>query len=307
MKKEFTYLSADGITNIHAIEWKPEGEIKAILQIAHGMVEYIDRYDEFASYLCEKGYMVIGNDHLGHGLSVKDGTCYGYFHETRGNECVIADIHRLRSLTQKIYEDIPYFVLGHSMGSFLMRQYIELYGEGLKGAIIMGTGEQSPVVVGAGKTLCKIIAMFKGWKHRSELVDNMAFGSYNKGFEPARTEKDWLTKEEKVVDAYLANPWNTFRFTVNGYYHMFRGMMYASKKEHIQQIPKDLPLFLVAGDKDPVGENGKAVKKVYETYKACQIKDVRIKLYENDRHEILNETDRATVFEDIWMWLEEKR
>lgn len=307
MKKEFTYLSADGITNIHAIEWKPEGEIKGILQIAHGMVEFIDRYDEFASYLCEKGYLVIGNDHLGHGLSVKDDTCYGYFHETKGNECVVADIHRLRCLTQKVYKDIPYFVLGHSMGSFLMRQYIEIYGDGLKGAIIMGTGEQSPVILSAGKTLCKVLAMWKGWKYRSTLVDNMAFGSYNKGFEPARTDKDWLTKEEKIVDAYLANPWNTFRFTLNGYYNMFKGMQYASKEEHIRQIPKNLPLFIVSGDKDPVGENGEAVKKVYEKYKECKLTDVRMKLYENDRHEILNETDRETVFEDIWMWLEEKR
>lgn len=307
MKREFTYPSRDGVTQIHAIEWKPEGEVKAVLQMCHGMVEYIDRYDAFARFLNEQGYYVVGHDHLGHGKSVRSEEMHGYFHETRGNECVIGDIHRLRVMTREKYPDVPYFMLGHSMGSFLIRQYMELYGEGLSGVIVMGTGSQPAIVLGAGRVLCRVVAAVKGWNYRSALIDNMAFGSYNKRFEPARTDKDWLTKDENVVDAYRAHPWCTFRFTVNAYYHMFRGIQFVQKKENIRRIPADLPLFLVAGADDPVGNFGKSVRQVYETYRKCGMKDVSIKLYENDRHEILNETDRETVFADLLRWMEEKQ
>lgn len=306
MKREFTFLSRDSVTQIHAIEWKPDGEVKAVLQMCHGMVEYIDRYDGFATFLTEHGYYVVGHDHLGHGASVRGEEFHGYFHENKGNEYVIGDIHKLRVMTQKKYPDVPYFVMGHSMGSFLIRQYMELYGQNLAGVIVMGTGSQPAVVLGAGRMLCRIIALFKGWNYRSSLIDNMAFGSYNKKFEPARTDKDWLTKDEQIVDAYRAHPWCTFRFTVNAYYHMFRGIQFLQKKKNIERIPKDLPLLLVAGADDPVGNFGKSVKNVSEIYKNFGIKDVELKLYETDRHEILNELDRETVYEDLLNWMERK-
>lgn len=306
MKREFTFLSRDSVTQIHAIEWKPNGEVKAVLQMCHGMVEYIDRYDGFATFLTEHGYYVVGHDHLGHGESVQGEEYHGYFHENKGNEYVIGDIHKLRVMTQKKYPDVPYFMLGHSMGSFLIRQYMELYGQNLAGVIVMGTGSQPAVVLGAGRMLCRIIAAFKGWNYRSSLIDNMAFGSYNKKFEPARTDKDWLTKDEQIVDAYRAHPWCTFRFTVNAYYHMFRGIQFLQNKKNIERIPKDLPLLLVAGADDPVGNFGKSVREVSEIYKNCGIKDVELKLYEADRHEILNELDRETVYEDLLNWMERK-
>ena len=306
MKRHFTYPSADGVTQIHAIEWTPEGEIRAVLQLCHGMVEFIDRYDEFAQYLITRGVLVVGHDHLGHGESVQNEEQYGFFHETEGNTYVIRDIHKLRMATQAKYTGVPYFMLGHSMGSFLIRQYMKTHGQNLSGVIVMGTGDQPPLMVSAGKILCRIIAGLKGWNYRSKLVDNMAFGSYNKRFEPARTPKDWLTKDEKVVDEYLANPWCTFRFTVNAYYHMFCGMQVLADKRSLERIPKDLPIFFVAGAEDPVGNFGKSVEKVYQKYKQCGIRDVRIKLYENDRHEILNETDRQKVFEDLAEWTENK-
>lgn len=306
MKREFTFLSRDSVTQIHAIEWKPDGEVKAVLQMCHGMVEYIDRYDGFAAFLTEHGYYVVGHDHLGHGASVQGEEYHGYFHENKGNEYVIGDIHKLRVMTQKKYPHVPYFMLGHSMGSFLIRQYMEMYGQNLAGVIVMGTGSQPAVVLGAGRMFCRIIAVFKGWNYRSSIIDNMAFGSYNKKFEPARTDKDWLTKDEQIVDAYRSHPWCTFRFTVNAYYHMFRGIQFLQKKKNIERIPKDLPLLLVAGADDPVGNFGKSVRNVSEIYKNCGIKDVELKLYETDRHEILNELDRETVYEDLLNWMERK-
>lgn len=307
MKKHFYYPSQDGKTKIHAIEWIPEGNISAILQISHGMVEYIDRYDAFARFLNEHGYYVVGHDHLGHGESIQTKEHWGYFDEKNGNECVIGDIHQLRQITQEKYPAVPYFLLGHSMGSFLARQYLTIHGKGLSGAIIMGTGNQPLFLVKLGKILCRLIASFKGWHYRSRFVNHMAFGGYNKKFCPSRTPMDWLSRNPKNVDNYLSEDCCTFIFTVNGYYHMFRGMEHLSKKENFEQIPKDLPVFFVAGKDDPVGDFGKGVTSVWQKYKDGGIKDVSLKLYTNDRHEILNEDDRETVYQDIYQWLETKR
>lgn len=307
MKNNFYYKSKDNETQIHAIEWIPDGEVTAVLQISHGMVEYIDRYDEFAGYLCERGYYVVGQDHLGHGESVQSEEYHGYFHDGDGNECVIGDIHELRQMTQKKYPDIPYFLLGHSMGSFLTRQYIKMHGEGLSGVIIMGTGNQPLALIKLGKTLCKIVAGIKGWNYRSRFVNNMAFGGYNKKFTPARTPVDWISRNEDNINKYVKDPWCTFVFTLNGYYHMFRGMEQLAKKENFNKIPKSLPVFFVAGQDDPVGNFGKGVERVYQKYRDGGIQDVSIKLYKDDRHEILNETDRSDIYEDLYQWLETKR
>ena len=303
MKQDFYYPSKDGQTQIHAIEWSPDAAPRAILQICHGMVEYIGRYDGFARFLAAQGFYVVGNDHLGHGESVRSDDLHGYFHATHGNEYVIGDIHTLREMTQEKFPGVPYFMLGHSMGSFLVRQYIELHGTGLKGVIIMGTGTQPPAVLKAGKALCKVIARFKGWTHRSETVNNTALGAYNKKFEPARTSADWLTKDEQIVDAYLADPWCTFVFTVNAYYFMFSGIEFMQKRENIAKVPKDLPLLLVSGADDPVGSFGKGVEQAFQGYLEAGITDVHMKLYPTDRHEILNELDRAQVYDDLRDWL----
>lgn len=304
MKNEFYYPSRDGSTQIHGIEWLPEGEIKGILQICHGMVEYIERYDEFAKTCASCGYYVVGHDHLGHGQSIQNSDDYGYFQETKGNQYVIGDIHKLREMTMKKYPGVPYYMLGHSMGSFLLRQYLTMYGAGLAGAIIMGTGHQSRFLLEAGQFVCRMIAGVKGWRYRSTLVNNMAFGSYNKKFEPSDTKKDWITSDEEHLKKYVADPLCSFIFTVGAYYQMFEGMKVLDMKESMEKIPKELPVFFVAGEDDPVGNFGKNVRKVYEKYKSAGLKKVDFKLYPNDRHEILNETDRKQVYEDILNWMD---
>lgn len=304
MKKEFYYPSADGATQIHAVEWIPEGEVRAILQISHGMVEYIDRYDEFASWLTEKGWYVTGNDHLGHGKSVSSEEKYGFFHETDGNRCVIADIHRLRERTEQTYPGVPYFMMGHSMGSFLVRQYLFTYGNGLAGAIIMGTGHKSAAVLNLGQMLCRIIAGVKGWNFRSNLINALGIGSYNKKFEPCESKKEWVTSDPEIRGRYEADPLCGFVFTVNGYHQMFEGMKELTKRSNMKKMPKNLPLLFVSGEKDPVGGFGKDVKKVYESYLKAGMKNAEIRLYENDRHEILNEQDRRVVYEELYQWME---
>ena len=304
MKKDFYFLSKDGETNIHASEWIPEGDPKAVLQICHGMVEYIGRYSDFAEYLAKAGFYVTGHDHLGHGESVTSDDKHGWFHESRGNEYLIGDIHELRKTTERKYPDVPYFIMGHSMGSFLTRQYITSYGSGIKGAIIMGTGSYPVALLKSGIFLSNAISAIMGPEHRSRIIDNIAFGSYNKHFKTARTTHDWLTKDGGIVDRYLADPWCTFMFTARAYNQMFNGIEQAQDKENVARIPKDLPILIISGDNDPVGGFGKGVMQAFETYKKAMIKDLNIKLYPEDRHEILNETDRGQVYEDIKKWLE---
>ncbi|GFI44676.1 monoacylglycerol lipase [Lachnospiraceae bacterium] len=304
MKKDFYYLSRDGKTQIHAVEWMPEDEPKGILQICHGMVEYIERYHEFAEYLCRHGYYVTGHDHLGHGKSVKDETEYGYFPKKNGNRCVIGDIHQLRMITSKKYPGVPYLMLGHSMGSFLLRQYLTEHGEGLAGVVIMGTGYQPMAVLEAGQLLCRVTALFKGWKYRSKFVDNLSFGSFNKRFEPGETGREWVTSDTELCRRYVEDPMCMFRFTVGGYYQMFEGMKVLSRAGSMAQIPRDLPVLFTAGADDPVGAFGKSVKKVYKKYKSAGMKKVAIKLYAGGRHEILNETIRNQVYEDLFVWCE---
>ncbi|MBQ6125795.1 MAG: alpha/beta fold hydrolase [Erysipelotrichaceae bacterium] len=303
-KTEFTFQSSGKLADIRAVKYEPEKSVRAVLQIAHGMDEFIDRYDGFAEYLCDKGFLVVGNDHLGHGGSVKSKDDWGYFGEN-GNQVLLDDMYKLTEAVKKEYADVPYFLLGHSMGSFYARQYIAEHGDALDGAISMGTGVEPEYKLKAAMLMCRTIALFKGWRHRSNLVNSLAFGAYNKRFEPARTPSDWLTKDEKIVDWYRNEPRCTFVFTLNGYYNMFTGILRLHDKELMNRVPKDLPLLFVSGQEDPVGSFGKEVEASVEYMKDLGIRDVRLKLYQNDRHEILNETDKETVYEDLYVWLNE--
>ena len=298
MSNEFYFPSKDGKTQIHAIQWIPEGEVKAVLQIAHGMVEHIERYDDFASYLAENGIYVTGHSHLGHGKSMVSSEKMGYFAAPDGNECVIGDIHSLRTMTREKYPDKPYFMMGHSMGSFLLRQYLGRYGKGLSGVIIMGTGEQPNLIVNAGKLVCKLLALVKGWEHRSDFVNSLVIGGFEK-----KMGKGWLSRNEENVKTYAKDPLSGFVFTLNAFYHMFDGMSKMNAQEQAGMIQKNLPTFFVAGSEDPVGANGKGVEAVYQRYVKKGAKNVSIKLYEGDRHEILNELDKKVVYEDILKWI----
>ena len=307
MRDEFYFPSKDGNTEIHTIEWKPEGEVRAVLQICHGMVEYIKRYDEFAQFLCEKGFYVVGNDQLGHGKSVQSKSEYGFFEKKYGNACVLGDIHTLRQRTVKKYPETPYFMLGHSMGSSLLRQYIQMYGNGLSGVVLMGvvTDHRRSSLLFV-KQLCRLMAAVRGWHYRSRMVDELVTGSFNKKFKPSVTRADWITSDKEHLDAYVTDPLCSFMFTVNAYYSMMAGMLGMQKKENISMIPKSLPVLFVSGAEDPVGNFGKGVRKVCEIYKSAGLRDVSLKLYEGDRHEILNETNREQVYQELYEWFEEK-
>jgi alpha-beta hydrolase superfamily lysophospholipase len=304
MKKEdFTFPSADGRTNIHVKRWVPDGDVRAVVQIVHGMVEFVGRYSGFAAFLADHGFLVVGNDHLGHGESVVEDKDHGYFGQD-GNSLLISDMHTLRTMTQAEYPNVPYFMLGHSMGSFFTRQYIIEHGEGLAGAIIMGTGWQSRAAIGFARGFCGFQGALLGQRHRSRIIDALAFGSNNRRFKPARTRSDWLTKDEEIVDWYCAEEWCQFRFTVNAYSAMFKAIKISQDRDLMKNIPDDLSLLFVSGADDPVGDFGNGVKKAYQEYCANTRCDIDIRLYRGDRHEILNELDKDKVYGDILKWLE---
>lgn len=311
----FTYPSADQKTNIHAVEWIPDGEVTGILQIAHGMVEFIERYEEFARFLNERGILVVGNDHLGHGASVSSHVegepfritrDHGYFAEKDGNKVLLADMRELQRITQEKYPNVPYFLLGHSMGSFLVRQYLCMYGTYLTGAVVCGTGWHSKLETAAGMALCRILAAGKGWRYRSRLLTRMVMGNFNKKFEPCRTPDDWISREKETVEKYRSDLRTRFTFTVNGYYNLMYSLHYLTCRKNLVKMPKDLPVFFIAGENDPVGNFGLGVKKAAVSMRAAGMKQVECKLYPNDRHEILNEPDRQAVYKDVWNWIKEK-
>lgn len=302
MKKEFTFLSSDNKTDIHVLYYIPEGEVKAILQISHGMVEYIERYENFAEYLNSKGILVCGNDHLGHGTSVISEKDWGYFGE-KGEMLLVKDLYKLTKITKEKYPGVPYFLLGHSMGSFLARMYLCMHSEELTGAIVMGTGNMPEPLMKFARFICKTLETFKGERYRSAFVNNIALGANNKRFEPSKTPVDWLCKDDEIKDKYIKDPRCTFVFTLNGFYSLFSMISYVINENNIAKVRKDLPILVTSGEDDPVGDFGKAPRTVYETYKKTGIKDVSIKMYKDDRHEILNELDKETVYEDIYNWL----
>jgi alpha-beta hydrolase superfamily lysophospholipase len=302
----FTFLSNDENTAVHAVKWMPDsGEYKAILQISHGMVEFIERYIPFAEFLTEKGYMVVGHDHIGHGQSVSTQEDWGYFCEDTPSDIVVADMHKLRTLIQEDNPGVPYFMLGHSMGSFMLRKYLATYNDNLRGAIIMGTGFIPKNMSALALKLTAVVAKLRGSKYRSKLIQSLAFGADYKGFDMTgeNPENSWLTKDVDIVKTYYNEPRCTYMFTVNGYKGLFESVNFSCNSENAKKIPKKLPLFIVSGEQDPVGGLGKGVKQTYDMYKEAGLLDITYKLYKDDRHEILNETDKQIVFRDLLAWM----
>lgn len=282
--------------------WKPEGKPRAIVQFVHGMAEHIDRYNELARALCQAGIAAAGHTQLGHGPRAD---LPGYFADKHGWQHLINDVHRLRGVVQEQYPGVPYFLLGHSMGSFVVRCYLAQHAKGLSGAIISGTGHFEPGLVTAGLTAASITCFFGGKKRPSAFLDQMVFSSNNKPFMPARTDFDWLTRDKAMVDLYLADEDCGFIFTGGGFRDMFSGLKEMIQPRTLQQTPKDLPLLFISGDRDPVGGMGQGVEKVADAYKRTGHDKVQLQLYPDSRHEVLNEIDRAKVFRDVIIFVDE--
>lgn len=302
----FHFLSADGKTAIHAVEWLPEGEIRAVLQIAHGVAEYIERYAPLAAFLTEQGFAVVGHDHLGHGHTVPEGATRLYFGPKGSWSWVVEDIYTLRTLTGKRFPSVPYFLLGHSMGSFLTRTYLIRYPGTVDGAILMGTGHMAAAMVKGGLAFVAAEILHKGEERTSTAVTKLAFGTYNKTFAPNRTAFDWVSSSEASVDAYVADPMCGENPTMGLFREMLGGIGFMTKQANIRKMNANTPIFFVSGAMDPVGELGKGVQRAFHAFQKAGMRDVSMKLYPNLRHEILNEDDKETVYQDLYQWMCQK-
>ena len=313
LEEVFSYPSADGRTTIHGRRWIPEGKIRGVLQIAHGMCEYIERYEEFAAFLAEKGLLVTGHDHLGHGQSVVSKDDLGFFAEKDGNRAVLEDMHQEYQLTRAWLEnsgrgnsETPYILFGHSMGSFLTRQYLFTYGEDLSGAVICGTGYVPYAEARFGMLTALEKSKTHGGHYHSSLLQNLSLGSYNSAFKPARTDFDWLSVNEENVDRYVADPLCGFPFTANGFYNMFLGLTKIVEPANLKKMPSHLPVLFISGDRDPVGNMGRGVEQTAELFRKNGMENVTVRLYPGDRHEILQENNRQEVFGDVFLWIEDQ-
>ena len=277
---------------------------KAIVQISHGMQEYIRRYAPLAKFLNSCGYAVCGNDHLGHGATSGEDGIDGYFAEENGAECVREDLHIMSQLARRRWGDLPLVLLGHSMGSFFARWYAECWGDELAGLILSGTAGPNPAA-GAGIALTGFLSVLKGSTAHSSLVEKIAFGAYNKRCK-CSTGKEWVTSDPDALAAYAADPKCSFAFTLNGFHELMRVLDIVNRREWAATLPKTLPVYLFAGEEDPVGDYGKGVRTVYDRLCIAQLQDVSIKLYPGCRHEVHNERPaaRAECYADLRTWLD---
>ena len=302
---EFYIPSSDGRTLIHVNQWTPAGRtITGVVQIAHGVAEYGGRYAPFARYLCSHGYVVVANDHLGHGRSVIEGCPMVYLGDEDGWRHVVDDMEALRRQVSRVFPDKPYFLFGHSMGSFLSRTHLICYPGVLDGCILCGTGHQSPVLIAGGKLIADREIRRLGRKAFSVKADKLAFGAYNQHFQPARTRFDWISANEANVDAYIADPLCGGDTTLGLFRDMLDGLSIITKQSQMNKMDKELPVLFISGDQDPVGDMGKGVEKAYRCFRKAGLRDVSMKLYHGLRHEILNENGKQYVYRDVLDWLE---
>ena len=303
--REFSYPSSDGVHTVHATEWLPQGKPRAVVQIVHGIAEYVGRYDHVARFLSERGILVCGEDHLGHGGTADDGQ-YGYFGPKDGWDLVSRDVRRLRELQGEKYPGVPYVMLGHSMGSFLARTYLIRWPGTVDGAVLSGTGQEPAYLVALGKALAGALSRLRGGTYVSPLVTAMSLGAYNKKFKPNRTSADWISRDEAVVDAYRKDPLCSFVPTVGMFRDMMGGLQFIADGKNLAQMEKDTPVYFLSGDHDPVGGMGEGVKRVAQMFREAGCRDVTLRLYPDGRHEMFNELNRQEVMEDLLAWLEEK-
>ena len=307
----YKFDSADGVSKIHCVKWTPEGEPVAVLQIVHGMVEYIERYRPFAEYLNRQGFVVVGHDHIGHGESVANEDEWGIMHAKHPSDIMVEDIYSHYKMTKEDYPRIPYFIMGHSMGSYMTRKCLCVKAkemDGLSGAVIMGTGTEAPATINAGLAVINLLAFFRSDNYRSTFVRDMTYSAPYKQYDcPGATpDNSWLTKDTEIVKKYYSDPKCTYVFSLGAYRGLVESTKYDNKAENIAKMKKDLPVFFVSGAADPVGNMGKGVQAAYDKFQAAGMQDLSIKLYEGDRHEILNELDRETVYKDIYDWMKSK-
>lgn len=304
--KEFYFTSSTGMNQIRVKQCSPDVGPKAIVQIAHGIAEHVDRYTEFMEYLASNGYLAVANDHLGHGKSIRPGELKGFFADEDGWDYVVRDMEKLHDRISAEYPGLPYVMFGHSMGSFLTRTYIIKHPDKYDAVILSGTGHQTKALVLGGYAAASASVKLYGPRKEGDALNSLAFGAYTKAIENPRTPFDWLTRVDSEVDKYIADPLCGFVATVGLFRDMMGGIKFITNQKNIAGMSKTQPVYFMSGAMDPVGDYGKGVERAYKAFCKAGLHDVLMHLYPGGRHEMLNEENKYEVYKDILAWLEDK-
>lgn len=305
MAKETFFLKTDDLVEIFVRQWTKVKNPQGVLQIAHGMAEHSGRYAQFAKFCNNLGLIVVAGDHRGHGHTGEKAGQMGYFAAMNGFERVVDDLYAINQWISGQFPRLPIFLMGHSMGSFLTRRYLQKYGETVKGAILMGSGGDP----GFGATLGKLVArlqMRKDPTRPSAILDRLAFGSFNKGIKNSKTKFDWLSRDPKEVEKYIKDPHCGMVCGSGFFYDLFTGLRQIHDPDLIAKIPKHIPLLVVSGEADPVGKNGAGVLQFVNQLQKHGVTNIETILYPEARHELLNEVNKEEVMQDLGRWLKER-
>lgn len=302
----FSFTSSTGVNRIRVKTCTPDGAVRGVVQIAHGIAEHADRYAPFMQFLAENGFAVAADDHLGHGRSIEREEDKGFFAEKDGWWRVVQDLKTIHNTMKEKYPTVPYIFFGHSMGSFLARSYLICYPDDCDAAIISGTGQQSPLMVNGGLLMANLLVKKLGARGDGQQLNDIAFGSYNDRISEKKTEFDWLSRDEENVRKYIDDPLCGFVAKCSLYRDMMVGIKFISSKKNAARMNKSTPIYFMSGDADPVGEYGKGVNKAYQLFCGVGMRDVTMRLYPGGRHEMLNEINYQDVYRDILNWINEK-
>ena len=304
--KEFTFPSDTGNNTIHAVKCVPDGQPRGIVQIAHGITERVSVYEEFMHFLADNGFIAVGNDHLGHGLSAKDESEIAFFSDENGWEHALKDMDTLHDMTVKEHgAEVPYIFFGHSMGSFLTRSYLIKYPEKADMAVLCGTGHQSRIKLTAARNLSNNIVRIKGAKFVSERLYKLVFGTSSKNSnESGEKKKNWLTRDTQALKKFKEDPSVGFVPTASLFRDLFDGMLLMTDSDNIAQMKKDTPVLFISGDDDPVGEFAEGVIRAYEAFRKAGMTSAKVILYPGAKHELICETNKDEIIKDVLNWIE---
>jgi alpha-beta hydrolase superfamily lysophospholipase len=296
-----TLTAADG-AQLHVWRWEPDGDVAGVVQIAHGLAEHAERYRWLAEQLTAAGWAVLADDHRGHGRTAAGPADLGFLAEEDGWTRVVDDLHRLTARARELHPDVPVVLLGHSMGSFLTQQYLFTFPAAVDAAVLSGSDGPAGAIAVAGGLVARVERRRIGPRGRSDLLNTLGFGAYNKAFAPARTDFDFLSRDEEQVDAYVADPLCGFVATTQLWIDLLGGLRVIGDPSRVAGVRRDLPVLLLSGSEDPVGGTT-GVAKLHDLYTRAGLTDVEVQLHEGARHEMFNETNRAEVAADLLAWL----
>lgn len=305
--ENFTLTASDGV-DLAGYLWMPKDphNIRATFQICHGLAEHAARYDEFARFLTGHGFVVYAHDHRGHGKTAKSEAELGFIAEEHGWRILVNDVKRMHDYIAQKHPGSHHILMGHSMGSFMAQTYLIDHSDTIDACILSATTDDPGALGRVGLVVAQIEAKRLGKRGKSPLLQKMSFEGFNKPYEPARTEFEWLSRDPVEVDKYVADPLCGFAASAQLWVDILTGLFYNAKPINRAKVRKDIPIFLISGGSDPANRLSEGPKALSTAYVLGGVRDISLRIYAGGRHEILNETNRQEVYDDILSWIDRR-